>query len=147
MLVLLVDLFEVEICQVHVTVRQYVHGENVFPFAETNLEKVRSQIPGVPLTPGRDGNPVLLQRLVPLPVKGASACRKLQDGTAHEHCGQEDEKQSVIFNLGAIRHVSTSEVEVEGGYLWGSQLAEGVYRVVRNANSSRVGSFEPTVMS
>ena len=79
MLVLLVDLFEVEICQVHVTVRQYVHGENVFPFAETNLEKVRSQIPGVPLRPGRDGDPVLLQRLVPLPVKGASACRKLQD--------------------------------------------------------------------
>jgi hypothetical protein len=56
----------------------------------------------VPLTPGRDGDPVLLQRVVPLPVKGASACRKLQDRTAHEHCGQEDEKQSVIFNLGAI---------------------------------------------
>jgi hypothetical protein len=47
------DLFEVEISQVHITVRQYVHGENISPFVETNLEKLRSQIPVVPLTPGQ----------------------------------------------------------------------------------------------
>jgi hypothetical protein len=45
-LVLLVDLFEVEIGQVHVTVRQYVHGENVFPFAETNLERFGARFQG-----------------------------------------------------------------------------------------------------
>jgi len=46
------DRFEVEISQVHVSVRQYVHGENIFPFAQVDFEKLRSQIPMVPLTPG-----------------------------------------------------------------------------------------------
>src|SRR5258708_30618186 len=46
-----VDLFEVEISQIHVAIRQYVYGENVFPSAETNFEKLRRQIPMVPLTP------------------------------------------------------------------------------------------------
>jgi hypothetical protein len=47
-----VDLFEVEISQIHVAIRQYVYGENVLAFAERNCEKLRSQIPVVPLTPG-----------------------------------------------------------------------------------------------
>src|SRR5258708_3863543 len=47
-----VNRFEVEISQVHVSVRDYVHGENIFPFTERNFEKLRSQIPMVPLTPG-----------------------------------------------------------------------------------------------
>src|SRR6185436_800934 len=46
------DLLEVEISQIHVAVRQYVDGENIFPFAETNLEELLSQIPVVPLAPG-----------------------------------------------------------------------------------------------
>src|SRR5580658_8654713 len=46
-----VDRFEVEISQIHVSVRQYVYGENVPPFAEMNFEELRSQIPMVPLTP------------------------------------------------------------------------------------------------
>ena len=98
---------------------------------------------------GRDGDPTLLQRLVPLPVKGASACRKLHDRSAlMSVVDRKTRKRSVIFNLGSIRQVSSSEVEVEGGYLCGSQcMAEGVYRVVRDANSWRVANFEPTVMS
>jgi len=31
---------EVEICEVHVAAGQYVYGENVFPFAEANFEKL-----------------------------------------------------------------------------------------------------------
>jgi hypothetical protein len=48
-----VDLFEVEISQIHVSVLQYVYGENIFPFAQTDFEKLGSQIPMVPLTPGK----------------------------------------------------------------------------------------------
>ena len=98
---------------------------------------------------GRDADPILLQRLVALPVKGASACRKQQDRSPlMSVVDRKTRKQSVIFNLGSIRHVSASEVEVEGGYLCGSQcMAEGVYRVVRDANSWRVANFEPTVVS
>jgi hypothetical protein len=48
-----VNPFEVEISQIHVSVRQYVYGENIFPFAQTDFEKLRSQIPMVPLTPGK----------------------------------------------------------------------------------------------
>ena len=36
------DPFEIEISQVHVPVRQDTHGENIFAFAETNVEKLRS---------------------------------------------------------------------------------------------------------
>ena len=48
-----VDLFEVEISQIHVPASQYVYSENIFPFAEMNFEELRSQIPVVPLTPGQ----------------------------------------------------------------------------------------------
>src|SRR5690348_13534195 len=46
-----VNWFEVEISQIHVAVRQYVNRENIFPFVETDFEKLRRQIPVVPLTP------------------------------------------------------------------------------------------------
>jgi hypothetical protein len=46
-------LLEVEISEVHVATGQYVYGENVFPFVEAHLEKLRCQIPVVPLTPGQ----------------------------------------------------------------------------------------------
>src|SRR5580658_2569257 len=45
-------LLEVEVGEVHVAAGQYVYGENVFPFVEADLEKLRSQIPVVPLPPG-----------------------------------------------------------------------------------------------
>ena len=60
--ILRVDLFEIEIGQVHVTVRQYVHGENISPFVEANLEKLRSQIPVVPLTLGQRIGRVISRR-------------------------------------------------------------------------------------
>jgi len=48
-----VGLLEVEVSEVHVAVRQYVYGENVLAFAERNFEKLRRQIPVVPLTPAQ----------------------------------------------------------------------------------------------
>ena len=47
------DPFQIEICQIHVSVRQYVHGEDIFPSAQMDFEELRSQIPMVPLTPGK----------------------------------------------------------------------------------------------
>jgi hypothetical protein len=46
------DLFEVEISQIHVSLRQYVYGENIFSFDQTDFEKLRSQIAVMPLAPG-----------------------------------------------------------------------------------------------
>jgi hypothetical protein len=48
-----VDLFEVEISQIHVTACQDVYGENIFPFVKANFEKLRSEIPVVPLAPSQ----------------------------------------------------------------------------------------------
>jgi hypothetical protein len=39
-----VDWFEVEIGQIHVSARQYVRGEDILPFAETDLEALRSRV-------------------------------------------------------------------------------------------------------
>src|ERR1700683_183831 len=47
------DWLEVEISQIHVAVRHYMHRENIFPFAQADFEKLRSQIPMVPLAPGK----------------------------------------------------------------------------------------------
>lgn len=47
------DLFEVEISQIHVAVRQDVNGKDILPFNESNFEKLRSQVPVVPLTPSQ----------------------------------------------------------------------------------------------
>jgi hypothetical protein len=57
-----VDWFEIEISQIHVAVRQDVYGENIFPFAEPNSEKLRSQIPVVPLTPGQRVRRIICRR-------------------------------------------------------------------------------------
>src|SRR5579864_885284 len=48
-----VDFFEVEIGKIHVAERQYVDGEDILPFAQTDFEKLRSQVPMVPLTPSQ----------------------------------------------------------------------------------------------
>jgi hypothetical protein len=34
------DRFEVEIGQIHVSVRQYVYGEKILPFAQMDFEKL-----------------------------------------------------------------------------------------------------------
>jgi hypothetical protein len=46
--ILYADLFEIEISQIHVSVGQYVHGENIVPFSQTDFEKLWRQIPMVP---------------------------------------------------------------------------------------------------
>lgn len=47
------DRFEVEISKIHVSVRQYMYREDILALAQMHFEKLRSQIPVVPLTPGK----------------------------------------------------------------------------------------------
>ena len=47
-------LFEIEIGQIHIALRQDVYSENIFPFTEPNLEKLGGEIPMVPLTPSHE---------------------------------------------------------------------------------------------
>src|SRR5580658_7781255 len=44
--------FEFEIRQIHVSIGQDVDCENILSLSKRNLEKLRSQVPMVPLTPG-----------------------------------------------------------------------------------------------
>ena len=91
---------------------------------------------------GIDPDPVLLQRLRPLHVKGASACQK-QSKNQFMRVVDGKMKGSVIFSLAGFRNVSESEVEVEGGYLCGSLcMAQGSYRVARGASGWHVVGFE-----
>jgi hypothetical protein len=98
---------------------------------------------------GADADPVLLQRLLPLPVKRASACRKVNDKSPMwSVVDRKTRKTAVIFNLGTIRRVSDSEVQVEGGYWCGNLcMAEGAYRVLLQGQSWHVAGFQPSVMS
>ena len=91
---------------------------------------------------GIDPDPALLQRLRPLHVKGASACQK-QNEKQLMRIVDGKMKESVIFNLAGVRIVNDSEVEVEGGYLCGNLcMAQGNYRVVRDASGWHVVEFE-----
>ena len=91
---------------------------------------------------GIDPEPALLQRFRPLPVKGGSACQE-QNEKQFMNIVDGKMKASVIFNLGAVRNVSESGVDVEGGYLCGSLcMAQGIYRVVRDASGWHVMGFE-----
>ena len=57
-------------------------------------------------------------------------------------------KNSVIFDVGTIRRLNESEIEVEGGYLCGSLcMASGSYRLVREGSSWRVTGFKWDVIS
>jgi hypothetical protein len=47
------DWLKVEISEIHVAIRDYVYGEDIFSFAQTDFEKLWRQIPMVPLTPGK----------------------------------------------------------------------------------------------
>jgi hypothetical protein len=98
---------------------------------------------------GADADPVLLQRLLPLPVKPASACRMVNEKSPlMSVVDRKTRKTAVIFDLGTIRRVSDSEVQVEGGYWCGSLcMAGGVYRVLLQGQSWHVAGFEPSVMS
>jgi hypothetical protein len=98
---------------------------------------------------GKDAQAALLERFRPLPVKGASACRKqtsqsvlmrvIDGGTG---------KQSVIFDMGEIRWPKQSEAEVDGGYLCGSLcMAGGTYHVAWDEGRWVVTKFSVRVQS
>ena len=91
---------------------------------------------------GVDPDQALLTRLRLLHVKGASACQK-RDEKQSMNIVNGKMQGSVIFNLAAVRSVNEFEIEVEGGYLCGGLcMAQGVYRVVREASGWHVVGFE-----
>jgi len=90
-----------------------------------------------------DAEKALLERLRPLPVKPASACKETDQKTLMRVVDKETMKNAVIFDVGAIRRISDSELEVEGGYLCASQcMAGGVYHVAREESGWRVTGFK-----
>jgi len=91
---------------------------------------------------GIDAESALLDRLRPFPVERASACHRLNQKPVMPVVDAK-QKESVIFNLGIIRNLSDSEVEVEGGYFCGNLcMAQGTYHVVREPSGWRVLRFE-----
>ena len=97
---------------------------------------------------GGDAGEALLQRLRPLPVKAASQCEEIDQKTLAHVVDKETRKRAVIFDVGAIRRISDSEVDVEGGYLCGSLcMAGGVYRVVHEESGWLVTGFKWHVMA
>ena len=96
-----------------------------------------------------DADATLLNRLRPLPVKAASECKEVIGKTTFMRVvDKKTKKKSVIFDVGAIHHLSDSEIEVEGGYLCASLcMASGVYRLVREESGWRVTGFKWNVIS
>lgn len=96
-----------------------------------------------------DADEALLNRLRPLPVKAASACKEASGKTLlMKIVDRRTKKNSVIFDVGAIRRLNESETDVEGGYLCGSLcMASGVYRIVREESGWRVTGFKWNVIS
>lgn len=91
---------------------------------------------------GVDAESTLLDRLRPLPVERASTCHKLNQKPVMPVVDAK-QKESVIFNLGTIRNLSESEVQVEGGYFCGNLcMAQGTYHVVHETSGWRVLRFE-----
>jgi hypothetical protein len=97
---------------------------------------------------GGDAEEALLERLRPLPVKIASACQETDQKTMMRVVDKETKQNAVIFDVGVIRRVSDSEVEVEGGYLCASLcMASGDYHVIREKSGWRVTTFKWHLMS
>ena len=91
---------------------------------------------------GVDAESTLLDRLRPFHVERASACHRLNQNPVMPVVDAK-KKESVIFNLGTIRNLSDSEVEVEGGYFCGNLcVAQGTYHVVREPSGWHVLRFE-----
>jgi hypothetical protein len=103
---------------------------------------------------GKDAEQGLLERLNPLPIKVASACREQhvyiqgKDSGLGHVVDKATKQNSVIFDVGGIRRLSESELEVEGGYDCGSHcMASGVYRLTKLETGWRVTDFEWHVIS
>lgn len=98
---------------------------------------------------GKDADKVLLERLQPLRVKGASACRKQTTQVVIMRVvDRKTGKMAVIFDMGEIRWPTRSEAEVEGGYLCGSEcMATGTYHVGWDGTHWTVSKFDIRVQS
>lgn len=97
---------------------------------------------------GKDPDKTFLKRFDPLPVKGASGCRKTVFGAQTSVLDRGTAKRSVIFDINSIRWLTEAEVEVYGGYFCGSLCAAaGTYRVVREQTRWEVKSFGTQVIS
>ncbi len=98
---------------------------------------------------GKDPHEEFLKRFQPLPVKGASGCRKKTIGKVQiSVLDKRTGKLAVIFDLGSIRWLSDGKVEVEGGYVCGSLcMAEGTYHVVQESRGWVVTKFDQAVIS
>lgn len=91
---------------------------------------------------GVDAESTLLDRLRPFRVRRASACHRLNQKPVMPVVDAK-EKESVIFNLGTIRNLSDSEVEIEGGYFCGNLcMAQGTYHAVRAPSGWHVLRFD-----
>jgi hypothetical protein len=100
---------------------------------------------------GRDADKIFLNRFHPLPVKGASACR--EDAPRLEFpfpvvVDKQTRKNSVIFDVGRLRWLNQSAVEVDGGYLCASEcMAEGTYHVLWDGTRWTVAAFDIHIQS
>ena len=96
-----------------------------------------------------DADEALLSRLRPLPVKAASECKETSGETPIMRVvDKKTKKNSVIFDVEAIRRLNESEIDVEGGYLCGSLcMASGSYRFRREESGWRVTGFKWDVIS
>ncbi len=102
---------------------------------------------------GRDADQILLDRLHSWRVKKASACKKKRlslGGIVNEMqvIDRKSKKNSVIFDLEAIRRKNESEAEVEGGYVCASLcMAGGIYHAVHDQIGWHVIGFDAQIMS
>jgi hypothetical protein len=97
---------------------------------------------------GKDANTTLLERLKPLNLKGASACReRTVQHVMMRIVDRKTGRMSVIFDVGEIRW-RKFEAEVDGGYLCGSEcMAGGTYYVAWDGSRWAVTKFDIHVQS
>jgi hypothetical protein len=96
----------------------------------------------------KDPDGEFLRRFYPLPVKGASACRKRTGPGAQMSVADKTGKRSVIFDIGSIRWLGETDADVDGGYLCGSLcMAAGTYHVVREEGRWVVTAFDKQAIS
>jgi hypothetical protein len=98
---------------------------------------------------GRDATKDFLKRFDPLPVKGASSCRKqTKDKVLVVVTDKKNGNRSVMLDVEAIRWITESEVDVTGGYFCGSLcMASGTYHLIRDGTHWTVTSYDVQIQS
>jgi hypothetical protein len=101
------------------------------------------------LIDGRDAPADFLKRFGPLPVRGASKCRKREKVKGLVVVlDKKTGKRSVIFDVETIRWITENEAEVVGGYFCGSFcMAGGRYHVIRNGTHWVVTGYDIGIQS